>query len=955
MATTTHHRWVIRRAAGQALGTLLSASGLSSVHADTLYGVNFSSTTTNLYSISDTTGVATSLGVLAGVTQATGAEWDIATQRLIIATGNNTDLGNLYSVDPATRAVTPLSPVRIGSSASGTLQEGGFAIDPTTRKRYGVIPALNYTYLIGSDGTYAPIDSLFDAVQPVDPSGLTVACDGTSYALMYDQKEVEPARVYKVDLETGKATPLTQDTGVFPLTGTFGSITHRPDGGSLWMTEGSRLFTVNRNTGAATLVGAHGLPAGTRLSGLAWSGTECPPCANPTTIVRRTGTIDEFVGPEPTTPSAAMNTFLQRLNGNNRAYHNSQNRRFDECGVDWEFGHTFDTLPAGNYEGKLTFRLRGNADPLLFNDSLGFGFNIIGGLASQLWASAIKDIPLTPGGASLGSWTANNPTTFVMDLENLPAHSGLATDLLPIINQTGQLDFYLQDDTCIDFIELELKSCGCLPRNRVYSRGDMDNFVQTSSDSTINRARGAFAQWLATPGGNNAANHSGIPQPFDQAAPVNWNFGVTFTSLPTQIQRATLEIRLRAGIGADNDSMGMQFIAPINAANPLIEWGLGMQALTGLSWSTGQTTTVVLDLATLPATSGGTILDTMNQRGYLDVLVFDDTAVDYIKLDMDACGQPRFYDVAYATNGVTSVANANGFRVFNFGSSGNDGVTFSFDAASTARFSLPVPIDPCQTFNPPPQCFGAGDEFDIRWSAGGLVAPAAEPGEDPVTAPRVATVGAAIGSVRINTATGFPLRAFGDFGPVGSSTSTVQILDGGVIRGSLGGVGAGAPDAVTFQGYPGDVVLDTIDLGGRPQYCIAVRFPTRRGITLPGAAGVVGNEIRFISELPAEADPYPVVFTDLTLTSDMDSVGPGGVQFEFADVQIVPLPAAPACCPGDADSSGGVSFADITSVLANLGAASSPGVQGPGDADCSGGVSFADITTVLANLGAACE
>ena len=119
---------------------------------------------------------------------------------------------------------------------------------------------------------------------------------------------------------------------------------------------------------------------------------------------------------------------------------------------------------------------------------------------------------------------------------------------------------------------------------------------------------------------------------------------------------------------------------------------------------------------------------------------------------------------------------------------------FSFDAASTARFSLPVPIDPCQTFNPPPQCFGAGDEFDIRWSAGGLVAPSAEHGEDPVTAPRVATVGAAIGSVRINTATGFPLRAFGDFGPVGSSTSTVQILDGGVIRGSLGGVGAGAPD-----------------------------------------------------------------------------------------------------------------------------------------------------------------
>jgi hypothetical protein len=53
--------------------------------------------------------------------------------------------------------------------------------------------------------------------------------------------------------------------------------------------------------------------------------------------------------------------------------------------------------------------------------------------------------------------------------------------------------------------------------------------------------------------------------------------------------------------------------------------------------------------------------------------------------------------------------------------------------------------------------------------------------------------------------------------------------------------------------------------------------------------------------------------------------------------------------PGDATGDCAVTFADITSVLTNWGAA------GPdGDADSSGGVTFADITSVLTNWGATC-
>lgn len=62
----------------------------------------------------------------------------------------------------------------------------------------------------------------------------------------------------------------------------------------------------------------------------------------------------------------------------------------------------------------------------------------------------------------------------------------------------------------------------------------------------------------------------------------------------------------------------------------------------------------------------------------------------------------------------------------------------------------------------------------------------------------------------------------------------------------------------------------------------------------------------------------------------------------------------PTCCPGDADSSGVVNFADITSVLANFNAVGTPGQQNPGDADCSGVTNFADITAVLANFNSVC-
>ncbi len=65
--------------------------------------------------------------------------------------------------------------------------------------------------------------------------------------------------------------------------------------------------------------------------------------------------------------------------------------------------------------------------------------------------------------------------------------------------------------------------------------------------------------------------------------------------------------------------------------------------------------------------------------------------------------------------------------------------------------------------------------------------------------------------------------------------------------------------------------------------------------------------------------------------------------------------SVPTCCLGNADKvSGQVTFADITSVLANFNGAANPNGSTAGDADCNGVIVFADVTAVLANFLNAC-
>lgn len=120
-------------------------------------------------------------------------------------------------------------------------------------------------------------------------------------------------------------------------------------------------------------------------------------------------------------------------------------------------------------------------------------------------------------------------------------------------------------------------------------------------------------------------------------------FGHTFTSLPSGIVGATLEIRARATPGAGgglswNDSLG--FIDTISGCVRTDLWANRFSNLpeAGGTWTSGQAATFCLDLDNLPVSSGGTtsIISDL-ASGRLSLWAQDDTGIDYMLLNIMVC------------------------------------------------------------------------------------------------------------------------------------------------------------------------------------------------------------------------------------------------------------------------------------------------------------------------------
>lgn len=138
--------------------------------------------------------------------------------------------------------------------------------------------------------------------------------------------------------------------------------------------------------------------------------------------------------------------------------------------------------------------------------------------------------------------------------------------------------------------------------------------------------------------------------------------------------------------------------------------------------------------------------------------------------------------------------------------------------------------------------------------------------------------------------------------------------------------------------------------------------------------GVLEGTINLREEVPGAGGAMPtrvyVAFAAyqtndggaLVPSSQVPPAAPSNAHLEVGEYALLdlsifaPPPPPPSECPGDADGSGSVTFADITSVLANFGeACPADPAPCPGDADGSETVDFGDVTSVLAHWEEACS
>ncbi|MFN0136509.1 MAG: dockerin type I domain-containing protein [Phycisphaerae bacterium] len=126
---------------------------------------------------------------------------------------------------------------------------------------------------------------------------------------------------------------------------------------------------------------------------------------------------------------------------------------FDSCQIDAGMGHSFNIPFGGVVEAHLTTRIRACETSLSTNDSLSLDLKSSGGPAQFNWGSAIS--ALVPA----GPWTTGTTKTISINLgSTAPTAPGMCDNMLGSLADNW-LDFYVQDDTAVDYIDLRVKYC----------------------------------------------------------------------------------------------------------------------------------------------------------------------------------------------------------------------------------------------------------------------------------------------------------------------------------------------------------------------------------------------------------------------------------------------------------------------------------------------------------------
>jgi hypothetical protein len=232
---------------GMASGALLVCATVA--QAAPLYGVAsygpFS--TQNLYEIDPATGAATLIGST-GLTEINGIDYH---EMYGIMVAYTTD-SDLYALDLSTGAATLLA------DAPGIVPEGDLAYSAGT-------------WYASNGGDFGTVDqgtaafASIGAMGPLADNVAGVAVDVTGNVFGYSKNGANEDSLISINMGSGAAamvglTGLNADQAV-------GGLDFNPDDNVLFLTDHGSLYTVDTSSGAATLVGAHGVDG---MSGLAF-------------------------------------------------------------------------------------------------------------------------------------------------------------------------------------------------------------------------------------------------------------------------------------------------------------------------------------------------------------------------------------------------------------------------------------------------------------------------------------------------------------------------------------------------------------------------------------------------------------------------------------------------------------------------------------------------------------
>jgi hypothetical protein len=323
------------------------------------------------------------------------------------------------------------------------------------------------------------------------------------------------------------------------------------------------------------------------------------------------GTEDQFNTPtEPASPSADLLNF----------YGQGNMRDFDAEVTNFHMGHTFTNLPMGVVGAILEIGVKADSGDVTTNDSLNLDFH---GQAFS-WSSSLADL------STSGTWTPGTQEVITLDLCALPTANG-PFDLLPRLASLC-LDVLVSDDTAVDFIRLTLTHCPSLACGDTvtedFTGGESDMFAGATEPSSRSQDL-ADAVALVWPNVN--------PLDFDECT-ADRPFAHTFTGLPACIIDAQLEMGLMSisSLGS-NDTLNINYRYDGGAYSPT--WAFAIPTLTGLNWASGEKATLKLNLRNLPASVSSGVTDALGPvtGSSLDVVIQDDTCVDYMKLTVTTC------------------------------------------------------------------------------------------------------------------------------------------------------------------------------------------------------------------------------------------------------------------------------------------------------------------------------